>query len=815
MSQRYLGGIITANPTAPTLTSASGVWTTEQQFQNIANWPKSTGLVSRSVRLRSSATAYFNRTPASATNRTTWTWSGWVKRGAITSDMSLFQGYSDANNYTVIILESADRIQIQNRVAATATFNWTTTAVYRDPSAWYNIVVAFDTTQSTSTDRIKLYVNGVQVTVFTTQVTGAQNATGFINNNNGHNIGRSGAASQYFDGYLTEINFIDGQALTPSYFGFTDGNGVWQPATYSGTYGTNGFYLNFSDNSGVTATTIGKDYSGNGNNWTPNNISVTAGVTYDSMLDSPTPYADGGNGRGNYAALNPLFTSGKAQETITYSQGNLVITSGTTGFWIGTGSTLGSSMSGSFYAELLLTTGVSQGQAFGVVDVTNNAVLSARSGASPYSGICINHTGAVYKNGVNVANVAATTSGDIISIAFDGPNSQVIFKKNNATWYTVTGIPSVDQYVFYGYISDGCSQTWNFGQRPFTYTPPTGFVALNTQNLPDATIKKGNLFFDVVTRAGTGAVATVSSLSFMPDLVWGKARNNPENHNLFDSVRGVTNALRSNTTDAESTQSGVTAFNSNGYSLGAGALNNSGSTYVGWQWNAGGSTVTNTNGSISAQVRANTTAGFSVVTWTSTGANATIGHGLGVAPKMVIVKGRSAVSQWFTWHTGLTSGAYALILNLTDAQASYPTVFNSTTPTSSVFSVGTSLTASTTAVAYCFAAVAGYSAFGSYTGNGSNDGPFIYLGFRPRFVLIKSSTSAENWWLLDSARDPYNVASLYLHPNTSGAESSFATVDFLSNGFKLRYNGAAVNPSGATLIYAAFAENPFKLSRAR
>jgi len=334
-------------------------------------------------------------------------------------------------------------------------------------------------------------------------------------------------------------------------------------------------------------------------------------------------------------------------------------------------------------------------------------------------------------------------------------------------------------------------------------------------------IPDGRTVMAATTYTGTGATQTISNsangVSFQPDLVWVKGRSGATDHAWYDAVRGVQKQLESNTTTAETTETtGLTAFGTTGFTIGALAqMNTSAATYVGWQWNAGGSTVTNTSGSISAQVRANPTAGFSVVTWTSTGANATVGHGLGVAPKMVIVKGRSAVSQWFTWHTSLTSGAYALILNLTDAQASYPTVFNSTTPTSNVFSVGTSLTNGTTAVAYCWAEVAGYSKFGSYTGNGSNDGPFIYLGFRPRFVLIKSSTGAENWWLLDSARSANNVASLYLHPNTTNADQSFATMDFLSNGFKLRYNGAAVNANGATLIYAAFAENPFKYANAR
>jgi len=335
-------------------------------------------------------------------------------------------------------------------------------------------------------------------------------------------------------------------------------------------------------------------------------------------------------------------------------------------------------------------------------------------------------------------------------------------------------------------------------------------------------IPDGRVAMAATLYTGTGATQTINNsangVSFQPDLVWIKSRSNALSHKLVNSVVGIQKALSSDSTAAESSDTGgVTAFNSNGFTIGTTlAYNTSAATFVAWQWNAGGSTVTNTSGSISAQVRANPTAGFSVVTWTSTGANATIGHGLGVAPKMVIVKGRSAISQWFTWHTGLTSGAYALILNLTDAQASYPTVFNSTTPTSSVFSVGTSLPASTTAVAYCFAAVAGYSAFGTYTGNGSTDGPFIYTGFRPRYILIKRTDTTGNWNDFDTSRNTYNGMNNLILLNSSAAETVGGVVlDSVSNGFKLRETSGNWNASGGTYIYACFAENPFKFANAR
>jgi hypothetical protein len=225
-------------------------------------------------------------------------------------------------------------------------------------------------------------------------------------------------------------------------------------------------------------------------------------------------------------------------------------------------------------------------------------------------------------------------------------------------------------------------------------------------------------------------------------------------------------------------------------------------------------------GSIAAtRISANTSAGFSVVTYTGTGANATVGHELGVAPDMVIIKRRDTTSNWQVRHTSIAV-ANSIQLNLTNAAASATTVWNSTAPTPTVFSIGTDATVNAntgTYVAYCFDAVAGYSAFGSYTGNGSNDGPFVYTGFRPRYILFKRTDSTGNWYIYDSSRQTYNVMQLELYPDVSAAETNGGdTVDLLSNGFKLRTGAQAPkNANGGTFIYMAFAENPFKLALAR
>jgi hypothetical protein len=337
--------------------------------------------------------------------------------------------------------------------------------------------------------------------------------------------------------------------------------------------------------------------------------------------------------------------------------------------------------------------------------------------------------------------------------------------------------------------------------------------------------------------AANGSTQTISNavngVSMQPDFVWVKSRQyTTVGHSLFDALRpiGVNTSLPrlvSNSTDAETNNGGLTAFVSNGFSLNNDAYINSTSTggnMVAWQWNAGGSTVTNTDGTISAQVRANPTAGFSVVTYTGTGANATVGHGLGVKPSMVIVKWRSSAGgSWATWHSSFVTASNTdyLLLDSTLAKggAGSQLFWNTTVPTSSVFSIGTNAGLNTntgTYVAYCFAAVAGYSAFGSYTGNGSADGVFVYLGFRARFLMIKRTNSTGGWVMLDTARDTYNDVDNYLYANSSAANAGSSNVlDINSNGFKIRNSWTDINASGSTYIYAAFAENPFKLSLAR
>ena len=779
--------------------------------------------IANSLRFRASASAYLSRTPASASNKTTWTWSGWVKRGASGSRVTLFSaGVGSGGRYAELDFENNDTIfwnagDYTTGGSTTTNSQLGTSAVYRDFSAWYHIVFVYDTTQATSSNRIKLYVNGVQATSLAIATYPSQNSSTFVNAANAHGIANfwGNAGTQQFDGYLTEINFIDGQALTPSSFGEIDSTtGVWTAKRYTGTYGTNGFRLNFSN--GTSTTTLGYDSSGNGNNWTTNNISLTSGSTYDWMIDSPTSYASGTNNVGNYAVLNPLQTG----SYVTGSNANLTITGNTATDSALSLSSIGNLTAGKWYWEY--TQGTVGSETCGAMLQAMNGIslLNGESTTNSY-GIGVRANGAVYGASRTTATITSWTTGDVIGIAVDIDNGAIYWSKNG-TWLnssvptsgaSKTGAdgawtPSSSVVVTpsFGAYSPG-SVSATFGQRPFAYTPPTGFKSLNTYNLSEPTIVKGNQYFDATLYTGNGSTQSITNSGFQPDLVWTKARSNAQGHTLFDSVRGASKYLQSNSTNAEGTFTAVPSFNTDGFTSTT-DVSTSGYTYVGWQWKAGGTAVTNTAGSITSQVSANAAAGFSVVTYTGT--SGTVGHGLGVAPDMFIVKNRTGTADdWFVYHSALGNTKY-LTLDTTGAAVTNANWWG--TINSSIFTLGSVWTISKSFVAYCFAAIPGYSAFGSYTGNGSADGAFIYTGFLPKLILVKCSSTTGNWFMLDTARNTYNVISEQLEPNLSNAGSTVTTLDVLSNGFKMRTSS---DPNASqTYVYAAFAANPFTNSLA-
>jgi len=755
--------------------------------------PVSGGLLSKSLRFRSSASAYLNRTPSSSTNRQTWTWSGWVKRGLLgTPQYTLFSGgVTNTDTGWLGIFFYGDTFYVSGWL----TYFLSTTQIFRDTSAWYHIVVALDTTQSTATNRIKVYVNGLQVTAFSTDNRSSitQNSNLGINQSANHAIGsQSFGTANYLDGYLTDINFIDGQALTPSSFASTNATtGQWSPAKYTGTYGTNGFHLTFANT--TSTTTLGYDQSGNSNNWTTTGISLSAGATYDSMNDVPVAYSATA---ANYCVINPNANSGP-----TITNGNLN-QSGSSGVSQYVASTMGMSASGKYYCEL---TCVTLGSEFSVGICTDQGSSNYVGGTSTSWGYYT--SGNKYNNGSGSAYGATYTSGDLIGVAFDAGAGTLTFYKNGTSQGTAfTGLTSGTYFFTMSTRTSGGASTGtaNFGQQPFTYTPPSGYNALNTYNLPTPSIPQGNVYMNAVLQLGS-AVNTGANLfsqsGFTYGLAWGKDRTSSNNNQLVDTVRGTSNVIQSNTTSAETTYSAPTSSDN----------------CVAWVWNAQNASGANSNGTINSTVSVSTTAGFSIVTWTYNGSG-TIGHGLGAVPQMIIQKDRtSGTYNWDVYHVSIGNTKRA-ILN-SSAIPDVENVWNNTTPTSSVFSIGSSwYTNGDNIVSYCFAPVAGFSSFGTYSGNSSNQ--FIYTGFQPKWVMVRLSgpSGGGSWTVFDTSRSPYNLEALRLQPNSSNAEASTGSngINGLSNGFQLvgDYNGGDTNLSGYTYIYAAFASNPFAYSNA-
>jgi hypothetical protein len=843
----YLGGVISATAPSVTTAGASGVFTLEEQLQASAqnNWPGYQ--ISRSLRFRASATAYFNRTYGVATNNQKGTISVWLKQGLLNQRNTIFASTTGAIGILIGATAGACNLQLLGSGLA----GNGTTQVFRDPGAWFHLVVAVDTTQATGSDRIKAYINNTAITL---PDTATQNAA-FFTDSIVYRIGNyANSSGFYYDGYMAEFYFVDGQQLTPSSFGVTDSvTGVWNPIRYSGTYGNNGSYLNFSDP--TSTTTIGYDYSGNSNNWTANNISVTAGTTYDSMVDVPIGYGSdtgvGGEVRGNYATFNPIDVSpSSTAQTIT--QGNLSLFSSSATRIDGAYSTMAVT-SGKWYVELTCTTRTADYPTAGWCSTsfnTNGSGFQWQAGnPNNTKGASLDPGGAININGATTAsNYYGTTwsTGNVIQVAVDIDNKLIWFGKAGSwtgTAGNMDGNPATGtngasfsgqggtEWKFQSCVGDNDRGDVNFGQRAFSYTAPSGFKALCTQNLPTATIDNGANYMAASIWDGNQTARTITNtvngISFQPDFIWTKSRSNVESHRLSDSVRGsngtVLYTLLSNDSAAEGADTDSTGFVSTGFTIRAGSNtpNITGRTYVGWQWKASGSTVSNTAGSITSTVSANTAAGFSILTYTGTGATATIGHGLGAVPSMMIMKKRSNAGSWKVYHTVL-GNTKILEMNAVDGAQTSSTYWNNTSPTSTLITVGSNgdINASgETYVSYCWTAITGYSAFTTYTGNGSGDGPFVYCGFRPRWLMIKRyDTTGDPWWVIDSTRSPYNQTTLALRPNSSNAEDSGgnANFDFLANGFKARTSGGGNgNESGATYIVAAFAENPFNISRAR
>ena len=778
--------------------------------------------IDQSVRFNDLDSAFLARTP-SASNRKTWTWSAWVKRSNLFNgtvpQILLSAGDGGANDFVVQFGQSDDTLRISDYISGTVS-NLITTQLFRDVGAWYHFVLAYDTTQGTAANRIKLYVNGSQVTAFGTETNPSLNADLVINSAIPHNIGRGAYSSNgYFSGYIAEINFVDGTALAPTAFGETNDDGVWIPKAYSGAYGTEGYFIDGRDSSD-----LGDDESGNGNDYASSGLAAA-----DQVTDTPTD---------NFCVLSPIDKN----SNFTLSDGNLTNSNGTNAQAACFGTiAFDASDTDGFYWEVDCDSFASTGFAVLIADeAVNQTDISAAPTTQPAEGNLWAHRR--YKDDSNGGITGVGATGSFADYGPPAVNGNVIgycvkngklFIAINNTWLESSNPATEANPAFSnltGNLRVGVNRfgdngtdvtTLNFGQTGFTYTPPTGAKAISTANLATPSITDGSAHFQPTLYTGNSSTQEVNqsgNSTFNPGFVWIKTRSGAASHALFDQVRGVNKQLVSDDTGAALTSFSdlLTSFDADGFSLGAdGTVNNvnvNTSTYVAWQWLANGTGSSNTDGSINTtSTSANTTSGFSVVTYSGNGSdNQTIGHGLGIAPKMIISKRRDASGGWTTYHdaVGINKVFY---LNSTSAAISNTEQYRAT-PTSSVYTIGVGgdiNNSSGTYVAYVFAEIPGYSSIGSYTGNGSTDGPFVYTGFKPAFIMYKVTSTTDSWEMYDTTRQTSNVYGTQVKANLSNAETDDTRIDILSNGFKARSTNTAVNASGATYIYMAFAENPF------
>jgi hypothetical protein len=764
--------------------------------------------ITNSLRFRAANSASLSRTYTNASTdrkRATFVWS--QKRGRITDTDSfwtstLFSQDSVGAGYPAFRVgfePSGDGLVFRQYQSSISTFdfNMVTSAQWRDVTAHQQFMLVYDSTQATPSDRIKIYASGVQLTSFTSATYPALNANiEFANNSTVASfIGSAGGGSRFFDGLLSEIYFIDGQALTPSSFGeINPATNQWVPRRYTGTYGTNGFFLEFKNASAATAAAIGKDTSGIGNNWTPSGISVTAGPTFDQMTDTPT---------NNFATLNPLFNPGAGAPT--YSEGNLFVNFP----GAGVGGAVGSIAmeTGDFYWEVECLVASSANNFTPGVALTT-AMPGSGSGWTDSTGFWgyISSTGNKINGGVGSTYGATFATGDIIGVRFNRAAGELSFSKNGvAQGVAYTGLTSGAYVPAFNDGTSVASKSYrvNFGQRPFTYLPLGGALALNTRNLPPPTIRRGDDGFDVVTRAGSNSPVNVTGRRFAPGIVWTKSRNTADSHNIADVVRGPSRNLFSNNTNAEDTFGIITSFNPDGYTLGGGfgRTNASGQNFVDWMWRIGAAY------------------GCDAVNATGTGANRTLAHALNAVPHFMIGKRRDSAADWAVYHRSLAADNF-LYLNLANAAASNATFWNGA-PTSSVFNVGTQAATNAnggTYVYYLWTSIPGFSLFGSYVGNGSADGPFVWCGFEPALVIIKNVDGVQPWVIKDRLRaSAFNPVSGNLYPNQTNTEDTISTVDmdFTAGGFKIRGTYAGINSASQNFIFMAFAEAPFKFATAR
>ena len=772
------------------------------------------GTIAKSCMFNDGDSPYLTRTPSSNGNAKKFTFSCWFKPCVLGASKDLFGNSANGNAASIfyIMHYSDSTIYVQgNDSGSNLDLSIRTSSTFEDTSKWYHIVVRIDTTQSTDSDRSKIYIDGTEQPLQTTNYPALNAEFGTSQDSRPMVIGRYNYNNtRYLDGYLAEVNFTDGQSYGPDTFGITDtSTGRWIPKSLSGiTYGTNGFRLQFG-----TDSALGDDTSGNGNDFTSSGLAAS-----DQRTNTPT---------NNIAIMRPYNPS--------YSQvlyeGNLTTYTNGTNKGYPMCSTLRPKGSGKYYAEVRTSGNGGGGTlAFGcytyedLPDVSASGnVYTGHSGSNGCgSGFWYVHGGTkqlrygTASSYVLTSNPTVTiNAGDVIGIALDLDNDEISFYDDSGSLIGTTFFDSSKSACFTALSNMSITFIWNFGDNGtfsgyetaggntdengdgnFFNSVPSGFKMLKQDNLPETS--KG-----------------------IPDFCWIKNRDASDGHQLYDSSRGVLKELHSDSNAVESTTNdGLQKFIKGGCEIEDDvSINTTGEAYVSWNWVAnGGTTAANTDGSgasIASTTQANQTAGFSIVQWTGSGSNGTVAHGLSQAPDWILIKNLTASGQ--SWHVYLNIAAMgnnrALFLDTNASYSSSSEFFNDTNPTNKVFSVGTSggVNQSTKSMlAYCWHEVEGYSKFGAYIGNQNADGPFIYTGFKPSWVMIKRYSASGEWFILDRARNPTNTGTKeYLDADTTDAGGSLdaGAIDWLSNGFKLRQNSSQIN--NGTHAFMAFGEHPF------
>ena len=781
--------------------------------------------------------AQLYRTVSTTSNRRTYTHSFWVRRTKLGYGMIFGQTDGSGNDFCNFVFNSDNKIEFNEYIYNSGgnKFRLITTRVFRDTTAWYHIVTNVDTTQGTAADRVKIYVNGVQETAFDTGIYPDQNYDTFINHTlyAAMRIGLNGWGYGGANCYLAEFNAVDGYAYDPSYFGYTEfQTGIWRPKRYEGVHGTNGYHLKFNDTSNLPLS-LGRDASINGNHFQTDNISTSSGTGYDSFPSSPS---------NTFPTFHNLFSLNQQGGTVTYTEGNLKIETSAAfanyrRYPFAMSSPYFAVNSGKWYVEFL---NASSACSFGVTNIgqLDYTVSNNPYGASASTSFIYTNTGEIRRDDSNLTSQATYGDGDVIGVALDLDNMKLYFHKNGTyinsanpntgtNGYDLNSLPAskTGGFIFQA-GSNGVSNITahvNFGQRAFSHSIPTGFKILNLQNLPkpNAPIIRPQRHFDIKLYTGNSSTQKITGLEFKPDMIWFKSRTSTSTNGIADSVRGRSKLLYPDTNQTEQTSSttrDLVSFDDGGFTLGnpenLGSTNLNGLSIVTWCWKAGGAAVSNTDGSITSSVSANTEAGFSIVSFTGNGTSgATVGHGLNATPRWILVKERTTNSNnWAVYHANL-GNTRAMYMDITNDQGGdFTGGWNNTSPTSSVFSLGNSVETNRSSgsfIAYCWAEVPGFSKFGEYYGDNNSDGPYVYLGFRPAWVMIKNADAGSTeWYILDSARDTDNPVGQYLSASSEAAEATYVFYDFLSDGFKLRNTGAAQNPDNQRIIFMAFAEQP-------